>query len=84
MDLKDITPDETLDVRGISCPMPTLKTAKAMKGMAPGQILEVLGTDPGTKKDMPKLAKKSGHEWLGFLDDTEGFYRFYLKRGPNK
>ena len=56
MDLKDIIPDETLDVRGISCPMPTLKAAKAMKNMAPGQILEVLGTDPGTKKDMPKLA----------------------------
>jgi tRNA 2-thiouridine synthesizing protein A len=84
MDLKNITPDETLDVRGISCPMPTLKTAKAMKSMAPGRILEVLGTDPGTKKDMPKLAKKSGHEWLGFLDDEEGFYRFYLKRGPDK
>ena len=84
MDLKSITPDNTLDVRGISCPMPTLKTAKAMKSMVPGQILEVLGTDPGTKKDMPKLAKKSGHEWLGFLDDAEGFYRFYLKRGPNK
>jgi tRNA 2-thiouridine synthesizing protein A len=84
MDLKSITPDQTLDVRGISCPMPTLKTAKAIKGMTPGQILEVLGTDPGTKKDMPKLANKSGHEWLGFLDDAEGFYRFYLKRGPNK
>ena len=84
MDLKDITPDQTLDVRGISCPMPTLKTAKAMKGMEPGQILEVLGTDPGTKKDMPKLAKKSGHEWLGFLDNEEGFYRFYLKKGPKK
>jgi len=84
MDLNNIIPDATLDVRGISCPMPTLKTAKAMKNMAPGQILEVLGTDPGTKKDMPKLANKSGHEWLGFRDDGEGFYRFYLKRGPNK
>ena len=80
MDLKNITPDEILDVRGLSCPMPTLKTAKTMKSMAPGRILEVLGTDPGTKKDMPKLAKKSGHEWLGFLDD-EGFYRFYLRKG---
>ena len=80
MDLKNITPDQTLDVRGLSCPMPTLKTAKTMKSMAQGQILEVLGTDPGTKKDMPKLATKSGHEWLGFLDDV-GFYRFYLRKG---
>ena len=80
MDLKSIKPDETLDVRGLSCPMPTLKTAKAMKSLTTGQIIEVLGTDPGTKKDMPKLAAKSGHEWLGFLDD-EGFYRFYLRKG---
>lgn len=84
MDLKDIIPDETLDVRGISCPMPTLKTAKAMKNMAPGQIIEVLGTDPGTKKDMPKLAKKSGNDWLGYLDKEEGHYCFYLRKGPEK
>jgi TusA-related sulfurtransferase len=84
MDLKSISPDETLDVRGLSCPMPTLKTAKAMKSMAPGQILEVLGTDPGTKKDMPKLAKKSGNEWLGYLDQAEGHYCFYLKKGLEK
>ena len=84
MDLKSIIPDEILDVRGISCPMPTLKTAKAMKTMAPGQILEVLGTDPGTKKDMPKLAKKSGNEWLGYLDKEEGHYCFYLRKGPVK
>lgn len=79
MDLKDIKPDQTLDVRGLSCPMPTLKTARVMKDLPSGQILEVLGTDPGTKKDMPKLALKSGNEWLGFLDD-QGFYRFYLRK----
>lgn len=84
MDLTKIEPDETLDVRGISCPMPTLKTAKAMKSLEVGQILEVWGTDPGTKKDMPKLARKSGHEWLGSLDDPEGFFRFYLKKGEKK
>jgi tRNA 2-thiouridine synthesizing protein A len=84
MDLAKIKPDETLDVRGLSCPMPTLKTAKAMKSLAVGQILEVLGTDRGTKKDMPKLARKSGHEWLGSLDDAEGFFRFYLKKGEKK
>lgn len=84
MDLTKIEPDETLDVRGISCPMPTLKTAKAMKSLEVGQILEVWGTDPGTKKDMPKLARKSGHEWLGSLDDPEGFFRFYLKKGEKR
>ena len=81
MDSNEIKPDITLDVRGKSCPMPTLKTAKAMKGMEPGQIIEVLGTDPGTKKDMPRLAEKSGNEWLGSIDTDEGYYRFFLKKG---
>jgi len=59
MDLTKINPDVTLDVRSLSCPMPTLKTAKAMKGMKPGQIIEVLGTDPGTKKDLPRRISQS-------------------------
>ena len=81
MDISKIKPHEVLDVRGLSCPMPVLKTAKAMKTMKKGQILEVWGTDPGTKNDMPKLAKKAGNEWLGYLDGEGGFYRFYLRRG---
>ncbi len=79
MDLKDVKPDVKLDTRGLSCPMPILKTTKAMKDMQPGQIIEVLGTDPGSKKDLPKFANKSGNEWLGVVDD-DGFYRFYLKK----
>lgn len=84
MHIKDIKADEILDVRGLSCPMPTLKTAKAMKGMEPGKIIEVLGTDPGTKKDMPRLAKRSGNEWLGHIDDEDGFYRFFIKKGSKE
>lgn len=79
MDLKDLKPDVKLDTRGLSCPMPILKTTKAMKDMQPGEIIEVLGTDPGSKKDLPKFANKSGNEWLGVVDD-DGFYRFYLKK----
>ena len=74
----DITPDETLDCRGLSCPMPLLKTKKAMSKMKSGQILEILGTDPGTKNDLPGFAKKAGHEYLGDKEDA-GFTRFYLK-----
>lgn len=85
MNLKDIVPDKTLDVRGLACPMPTLKTGKAMKSMELGQIIEVLGTDPGTKKDMPKFAIKSGNEWLGAIEEEgESFYRFFLKKGAGE
>ena len=74
----NITPDETLDCRGLSCPMPLLKTKKAIGKMKSGQILEILGTDPGTKNDLPGFAKKAGHEYLGYKND-DGFTRFYLK-----
>ncbi len=76
--VEDIKPDETLDCRGLSCPMPVLKTKKTISKMESGQILEILSTDPGTKNDMPSFASRSGHEYLGEKDD-EGFFRFYLK-----
>ncbi|MCP4666765.1 MAG: sulfurtransferase TusA family protein [Deltaproteobacteria bacterium] len=73
-----MTPDETLDCKGLSCPMPILKTKKAIKNMQSGQILEVLGTDKGTGNDLPAFARKGGHEYLGEKED-EGFTRYYLK-----
>jgi tRNA 2-thiouridine synthesizing protein A len=74
----DIKADETLDCRGLSCPMPILKTKKAMGKMKSGQILELLSSDPGTKNDLPKFADRAGHEYLGEKDD-QGFIRFYIK-----
>ena len=76
--VEGITPDETLDCRGLSCPMPLLKTKKTIGKLQSGQILEVLGTDPGTRNDLPGFANKAGHEYLGEKED-EGFIRFYLK-----
>ena len=73
-----IQPDQTLDCKGLSCPMPLLKTKKAIAKMPSGQILEVLSTDPGTRNDLPSFAERSGHEYLGEKED-QGFVRFYLK-----
>ena len=78
MMLEDVTPDETLDCRGLRCPMPLLRTKKTISKMKSGQVLEVLGTDPGTKNDLPFFASRGGHEYLGDKDD-EGFIRFYIK-----
>jgi tRNA 2-thiouridine synthesizing protein A len=58
--------------------MPILKTKKAIGSMKSGQILEILGTDPGTRNDLPAFAKRAGHEYLGEKQD-EGFSRFYIK-----
>lgn len=81
MDLSQIKPDSTLDTRGLSCPMPLLKTKKALKQMSPGQILEILGTDPGSKNDIPDFGNKGGNEFLGFVDDPEGFTRYFVRKG---
>ncbi len=71
--------DQTLDCKGLSCPMPILKLAKEIKGMESGKVLELLGTDPGSKSDVPKWCEKTGNE---FLEEQEegGVYKFYIRK----
>ncbi len=77
----NIEPDVTLDVSGLICPLPGVKMAKAVAKLESGQVLEVRGTNPIFKKFAPTVFKKSGHEWLGVVeDDGDGFFRFYLKK----
>lgn len=80
MELNSIKPNKTLDCKGMSCPMPLLKTKKAIDAINSGEILEVLGTDPGSKNDLPGWCKRAGHEFLGEVEDA-GFIRFYIKKG---
>ncbi len=73
-------PDLTLDAKGLSCPMPLLKTKKFISKVQPGEILEVLGTDPGSKNDLPGWCERSGHELLSSTDEG-GHFRFLIRRG---
>ena len=75
----DVKADHTLDARGLSCPMPLLRTKKEIDKVQSGQILEILGTDPGSRNDLPGWANRAGHEWLGEKED-EGFIRFYIRK----
>jgi tRNA 2-thiouridine synthesizing protein A len=77
--MDDIKADETLDVRGLSCPMPLLKTKKTMEKLASGQILEILGSDPGTRNDLPNWAKRSGHDFMGEREG-DGFNRYFIRK----
>ncbi len=81
MDISTIKPDQTLDTRGLACPMPLLKTKKTLKGMKSSQILEVLGDDPGSKNDIPDWAGKKGNEFLGMADEDQGYTRYFIKKG---
>ncbi|MCD4680584.1 MAG: sulfurtransferase TusA family protein [Bacteroidales bacterium] len=72
--------DQTLDCKGLSCPMPMLKLAKAAKGLSSGQVIEMLGTDPGSKSDVPKWCDKTGNVLLSKEDMDGGVFRFVIQK----
>lgn len=68
-----------LDAKGLACPMPIVRTKKAMDELEPGQILEIHTTDKGSKSDLTAWAKSSGHELL--KDEEEnGVFKFWIKK----
>jgi len=75
-----IRADATLDVRGMWCPLPPLKTVTALRGMRTGEVLEVLGTNPVGNKVAPWVAQKLGDQLLGSVEDEGGFHRFYFRK----
>ena len=77
---ENVTADQTLDVRGMGCPMPLLKAKKVMEALEGGKVLEVLGTDPGSKNDFASWAEKTGNEYLGFVEPAAGQFKFYLRK----
>ena len=71
---------KTVDARGLSCPGPILNSKKAIMKLKIGQVLEILTTDPGSKKDIPAWANLTGQEFITTEDfENEGF-RFIIKR----
>ena len=74
-----ITIARTLDVKGMACPIPIVKTAQAMKLLAAGDLLEVLATDPGSVKDFAAWSKATGNSIVETSQDG-GVYRFVLAK----
>ncbi len=71
--------DRDLDVKGLNCPLPILRTKKALAEMETGQVLRVQATDPGSLKDFPAFAKQTGND-LVEQKEVNRVYEFYLKR----
>ncbi|QRM19110.1 response regulator SirA [Dechloromonas sp. TW-R-39-2] len=71
--------DRDLDVKGLNCPLPILRTKKALAEMESGQVLRVLATDPGALKDFPAFAKQTDNELLAHKEENR-IFEFYLKR----
>ena len=76
----DVLPgaDETLDVRGLMCPLPVLKARKALKRLAPGTTLAVLATDPASVIDFKHFCETTSFELLGWREDA-GVYAFRIR-----
>jgi tRNA 2-thiouridine synthesizing protein A len=74
-----ISPDLVLDCSGLACPMPILKTKKAVDGMQVGQVLKMISTDPGSTSDMEAWTNKTGHALVSQEQDG-GKYVFYVKK----
>ncbi len=70
---------QRVDAKGLSCPMPIVKTAQAIKAVASGALIEVLATDPGSLKDFAAWSKSTGNEIVEQSTDG-GVYRFVLRR----
>ncbi len=78
-ELRQIKPDKVVDARGTACPGPLLAAKKAIGEIEKGQIMEILSSDEGTKRDVPKWAQKKGHEYLGTIEEN-GYFRIFLKK----
>jgi tRNA 2-thiouridine synthesizing protein A len=71
---------KTLDARNLSCPMPVLKSKKALKTLDIGQVLEILTTDPGSLTDIAAWARTTGQELLLSEERGPKDFRFLVKK----
>ncbi|WP_083875520.1 sulfurtransferase TusA family protein [Gracilibacillus halophilus] len=72
--------DKVLDATNVACPMPIVKTKKAMQELNSGEVLEVHATDQGAKSDLTAWAKSGGHELLEDSEEDQ-ILKFWIKKG---
>lgn len=74
-----VSADKVLDCSGLLCPLPVIKTTKAIKELQVGQVLKMIATDPGAPADMEAWAKQTGNELLA-SEQEDGKFVFYIRR----
>ncbi|MDH4228841.1 MAG: sulfurtransferase TusA family protein [Nitrospirota bacterium] len=75
----EITVARELDCRGLSCPLPIIKTKREIDALQPGQVLKMIATDPGSVNDMAAWVSKTGHAMVGSEADG-GTYTYYIRK----
>lgn len=71
--------DKDLDARGLNCPLPILRTKKALGELQSGQVLRIVATDPGSVKDFAAFCRQTGNELLSQTDANREF-TFFMKK----
>ena len=71
--------DTVLDTKGLRCPLPVLRARKAMKALAPGQVIEIHATDPGSVQDFKNFCDTTGDELLN-ASETAGVFTFEIRK----
>jgi tRNA 2-thiouridine synthesizing protein A len=71
--------DREVDARGLNCPLPILRTKKALNDMGSGQVLRIFATDPASVRDFQAFARQTGNELVGHGEEDGGFW-FLLRR----
>ena len=79
----DIAIEETLDCSGLLCPLPVYKAALVLNRLEPGQVLELVTTDPGALEDIPAMARQRGDEVLEVVHDDRT-QRFLVVKGEQR
>ncbi|MDN3016226.1 sulfurtransferase TusA family protein [Paenibacillus sp. BSR1-1] len=80
--MNNIKANVTLDAKGLACPMPIVRTKKAMNNLVAGQVLEVQATDKGSRADMKAWSESSGHHYLGTIEEGE-VLKHYIRKSSN-
>lgn len=77
--MSEIHATSTLDTSGKCCPMPMVETNKAIKGLALGDVLEIIATDVGTRKDIPSWCERTGQTLLSMTEE-KGVLRYHVRK----
>ena len=72
-------PADTLDARGLNCPMPVIRTRKSLAGIATGQVLRVIATDPGSVADIAAFCKQTGNALIA-SGERDGAFHFDIRK----
>lgn len=59
--MNPVTVDREVDARGLNCPLPILRTKKALNDMLSGQVLKVVATDPASQRDFQAFSRQTGN-----------------------